>query len=104
MNTYTAVAPNGQVFTRNSKKTYTHAALILESNGQYSLAGFSGSEELAMKAAKREINWLTSLVANDLKRIRFTLTSEVYAERKARLEAARIADAKRTPLAVKVAA
>lgn len=103
MNTYTATAPNGEVFTRTTKSNYTHAALVLEADGTYTLAGFSTNADLALKAAKREINWLTSLMANDLKAFRFS-DRDRYAKGMERIAAARIENAKRTPLVVEVAA
>lgn len=101
MNTYTATADNGQTWTRTTKNTYTHAALVLEQDGTYSLAGFSGSADLALNAAKRGINGFTSLAANDLKVIRFSDKAR-YTQGMAAIAAARIEDAKRTPVVVAV--
>lgn len=101
MNTYTATAPNGETFTRTTKHVYTHAALVLNADGTYTLAGFSSSADLALKSAKREITGFTSLCANDLKVFRFS-DRERYAKGMEAIAAARIEDAKRTPLVVEV--
>jgi hypothetical protein len=103
MTTYTATADNGQQFTRTSKKVYTHAALVLEADGTYSLAGFASSADLALKAAKSNITGFTSLCANDLKIFRYS-QPERYAKGMEAIAAARIEDAKRTPVVVEVAA
>lgn len=62
---YTATAPNGQTFTRNSERTYTHMvvarwatrrdreaqAYVTGSDESYVECGFAGSAELAEKLA-----------------------------------------------------
>lgn len=101
MNTYTATADNGQTWTRTTKNTYTHAALVLEEDGTYSLAGFSGSADLALKAAKTAINWVTSRFANDAKMFRYSDKAH-YAHCMTVVAESRIKDAKRTPVVVAV--
>lgn len=50
MTTYTATW-NGQTETRNSKRAYTHAAVIRWSNGKEDIVSFHGSEEAARRGS-----------------------------------------------------
>jgi hypothetical protein len=55
--TYTAVAPNGQTFSRTSKRAYTHAVLArADQNAQFFVWAWNGSALLAQKAASAARN------------------------------------------------
>jgi hypothetical protein len=59
--TFTAILPNGEIITRNSKRTYTHFYAIMKNeNGRrdglvisegWHFGGFAGSKALAEKGA-----------------------------------------------------
>lgn len=53
MNTYTAVAPNGETFTRKTNRTYTHAVAVSR-NGvdDWKVETWCGRLDLAQKQVK----------------------------------------------------
>ncbi len=57
MNEYQAVAPNGEVFTRKSKRAYTHAVLATIGHTRYTLASFATSYQLAKRGAAEAKRW-----------------------------------------------
>jgi hypothetical protein len=57
MNTYTAIAPNGQAVTRKTKNVYTHAVLVELVNGSYKASHFSSSLAGAEKMAADDLRW-----------------------------------------------
>lgn len=66
MNTFTVTAPNGQVLSRKTKNTYSHACLVALRDGNYKAMHFSGNLAGAEKMAAddlRNYGWTTIIVA-----------------------------------------
>ena len=101
MNFYKVETPNGDVFTRNSKKEYTFAAFIEESNGLYTFVGFSSTKDLAIKAAKQQINWLIPIWKKDAEYLKYK-NPERYLEIKANIVEEIEFAANRNPIAIQV--
>lgn len=76
--TYTATTADGRTFTRTSARTYTHAVIVTYPNG-YDFVSFSGSAELAEKAAASVFSVAACYRGH----------AQAYAAEKARMEAKR---------------
>lgn len=62
-NKYKVTAPDGEVFTRNTYRTYTYAVLFYQEEENWAglknfwgLVGFCGTKELAEKLARTTLN------------------------------------------------
>jgi hypothetical protein len=53
MTKYQVVAPNGEVFSRKTERTYTHA-ILADFDDAYAVIAFAGSYELAQKRAAED--------------------------------------------------